>query len=485
MGSFTHDRFYFNGSTKKIHARKRKAAQSRFQKHAQVFFGEANRREPGGPAKARHCFCLALVKPKVRSKAYDSKVKPNKKHIMKISKWTKMLLSAGIVSLPAVMLADDAAAPAPSTVLTALSSTTLSGYVDTTAVWKFGTGDANMPGRVYDGPDVQDGFNLNVVSLTLDRPPDQGGWGAGYHVQMLMGPGAAKRGTGLIASSSTTEFAFNEAYVNLHVPVGNGLELHIGQFGTFNGYEAYDSYKNPNWSRSYGFFDETSAHTGIAAFYKVCDSLTLQAGVGNVGPFNSQVDARASSESTKAYLAMATLTAPDSWGWLKGATLSGGYTTGPNVSGPEHVDQFYVGGTLPLPVTGLSLGFAYDYTSDVAQFIGGAANLDGGYANATALYIMWQATEKLKVNTRLDYTSATQGWYYSPTENAGTAHGGNDQLGSLTVTADYSLWKNVDSRVEFRWDRSLDGTYPFGGTAAGDPANKNALSLALNIVYIF
>ena len=65
---------------------------------------------------------------------------------MKISKWTKMLLSAGVVSLPAVMLADDQPAPQPATVLTALSSTTLSGYVDTTAVWKFGTGDANMPG---------------------------------------------------------------------------------------------------------------------------------------------------------------------------------------------------------------------------------------------------------------------------------------------------------------------------------------------------
>ena len=86
---------------------------------------------------------------------------------------------------------------------------------------------------------------------------------------MLMGPGAAKRGTGLIASSGTTDFAFNEAYVNLHVPIGNGLEVHVGQYGTFNGYESYDSYKNPNWSRSFGFFDESSAHTGVAAFYNV------------------------------------------------------------------------------------------------------------------------------------------------------------------------------------------------------------------------
>jgi hypothetical protein len=393
---------------------------------------------------------------------------------MKISKWTKMLLSAGIVSLPAVMLADDA--PAPSTVLTSLSSTTLSGYVDTTAVWKFGTGDANMPGRVYDGPDVQDGFNLNVVSLTLDKPLDKDDWSAGYHVQMLMGPGANKRGTGLI--DVPTDFAFNEAYVNLHVPVGNGLEIHVGQFGTFNGYEAYDSYKNPNWSRSYGFFNETSAHTGVAAFYKVADWMTVQAGVGNTGPFNSQVDAKTSTESAKAYLAMVTLTAPESFGFLKGATLSGGYTTGPNTDNAPHIDQIYVGGTLPLPVTGLSLGFAYDYTSDVMD-------TKGTYANATALYVMYQATEKLKLNTRLDYTSATGGYYYENGGSATTVHSGNDQLGSLTFTADYSLWKNVVSRAELRWDHSFDGTGPFGGVVAGVPHDKNAVSLALNIVYLF
>ncbi len=398
---------------------------------------------------------------------------------MKISQWTKMLLSAGIISIPAVMLADDA--PAPSTVLTALSSTTLSGYVDTTAVWKFGTGDANMPGRVYDGPDVQDGFNLNVVSLTLDRPPDTSAWSAGYHVQMLMGPGATKRGTGLIGTPAT-DFAFNEAYINLHVPVGNGLEFHVGQFGTFNGFEAYDTYKDPNWSRSYGFYNETSAHTGVAAFYKVADWLSLQTGVGNVGPFNSQVDAKSHVESAKAYLAMATLTAPDSWGFMKGATLSAGYTGGPNASNNEHVDQWYVGGTMPLPVTGLSLGVAYDYTGDIGGYLGLPS---GGYANATALYIMYQATEKLKINTRLDYTSATQGWYYSPTASATTFHTGNDQLGSLTVTADYSLWKNVVSRAEFRWDHSFDGTGPFGGTTPGIPHDQNAVSLALNIIYIF
>jgi hypothetical protein len=34
-----------------------------------------------------------------------------------------------------------------SPILTKISSTTLSGYVDTTATWRFGTGDSVMPGN--------------------------------------------------------------------------------------------------------------------------------------------------------------------------------------------------------------------------------------------------------------------------------------------------------------------------------------------------
>jgi hypothetical protein len=129
------------------------------------------------------------------------------------------------------------------------------------------------------------------------------------------------------------------------------------------------------------------------------------------------------------------------------------------------------------------LGFAYDYTSDINQFIATAATGNAGYANATALYILWQATEKLKVNTRVDYTSASRGWYYNPGASSTTGHAGNDQLGSLTVTGDYALWKNVVSRVEFRWDHSFDGTGPYGGKFV--PHDANAVSLALNIIYVF
>ena len=432
---------------------------------------------------------------------------------MKINKWTKVLCSAGLVTLPMLASADET----KNFVQTAVSATTLSGYVDTTAFWAPGTGNMNQPGLVGgQGATVLDAFSLNVVSLTLEKALDESEWSSGYKVQMLMGPGAAYRGTGSVVDFNSTDFAFNEAYIALRVPVGNGLDFKVGQFGTFNGYESYDTYKDPTWSRSYGFYIESSAHTGIAASYKFADWISASAGIANSGGFNNQVDGKSSIESKKAYMGIITLTAPESMGFLKGATLSGGITSADallsgggttttpyqgNISGQPlpagttdyNQVNYYVGATIPLPITGLSLGLAYDYTT-------GSAFKDS-YANAFAQYIVWQATEKLKLSARSDFawgsnapedgvnaygdTETTQGVF------GYTSAGDANQLWSLTGTIDYALWKNVISRFEARWNHCLTGDKPFGATTAATPGEplsgglKNDFSIGVNFIYMF
>ena len=74
---------------------------------------------------------------------------------MKFNRWTLALAAGGVVSLGSVSQAEEA----PRQVLTALSQTTLSGYVDTSAIWKLGTGNSALPGRAYDGSGKMDGFN--------------------------------------------------------------------------------------------------------------------------------------------------------------------------------------------------------------------------------------------------------------------------------------------------------------------------------------
>src|SRR2546428_14196858 len=107
---------------------------------------------------------------------------------MRINKWTIGLAAAGIISPASAVNAEEAAAHQ---VLTALSSTTLSGYVNTTINWKPGTSNTSIPGRAFDGPaSKHDGFNLDVVSLTVSKPLDEAQWAAGYLAQLWFGPDA-------------------------------------------------------------------------------------------------------------------------------------------------------------------------------------------------------------------------------------------------------------------------------------------------------
>jgi hypothetical protein len=64
----------------------------------------------------------------------------------------------------------------------------------------------------------------------------------------------------------------------------------------------------------------------------------------------------------------------------------------------------------------------------------------------------------------------------------------------LTLTADYQLWANVISRLEYRWDHDLSGNRNLPGNlnASGTPAaaaatggNNNAHLIALNLIYKF
>jgi hypothetical protein len=65
------------------------------------------------------------------------------------------------------------------------------------------------------------------------------------------------------------------------MPIGNGLDFQLGRWDNLLGYESSDSYKNPNYTRSYAYSFEPTEHTGLLASYKFCDAVNLQAGVAD------------------------------------------------------------------------------------------------------------------------------------------------------------------------------------------------------------
>src|SRR5436190_8118518 len=137
---------------------------------------------------------------------------------MKFNKWTVGLAAVGLVSLTSAVRAEEKA----SMVQTALSGTSLSGYVDTSAQWNFNTGNAHLPPYKFGGGSKADGFNLNVVQLRIEKPLDEAEWAAGYRVDLWAGPDANTLGTSSTLSSS--DFAIRQAYAALRMPIGNGLD---------------------------------------------------------------------------------------------------------------------------------------------------------------------------------------------------------------------------------------------------------------------
>jgi len=384
---------------------------------------------------------------------------------MKLNQWTLGLAAVGVVTLASAVQADEA----KNQVLTAVSSTTLSGYVSTSARWDLGTGAA--ANNFAYGGGKSDGFNLDVVDLTVSKNVSEGDWGAGYKAELWLGWDAAGLGT----FWNELPIAIKQAYVALRAPIGNGLNLKLGVFDTIIGYESSNATDNPNYTRSWAYTIEPTQHTGLVADYRFCDAASASFGVVNTT--DPLINGRMASSSQKSYIGAVTLTAPDSFGFLKGATATAGVVDGrANQAAGPNTQNIYVGATLPSGLDGLTLGAAYDVKH---QDVPGTTAYD---ATSISGYISYKASDKLKVNARIEYFDPNQ----TSGINLGAAKTGAFNAGTevltSTVTLDYALWENVISRGEYRWDHDTSGSYSFGG--AGHPRD-NAHLLALNLIYKF
>jgi hypothetical protein len=410
---------------------------------------------------------------------------------MKFNKWTVGLAAIGVVSLASAARADEKMSP----VQTALSNTTLSGYVDVAAIWRPGTdqgalGGPNIPASAFS---KNDGFYLNAVDIALDKPLDESPWAAGYHVELMTGPDSMPASSGA--------FGIRQAYVALRTPVGNGIDWKVGVFDTIIGYESTSCPLNPNYTRSYGYTIEPTTHTGVLATYKVNDVLSISAGVAdssNIGTGTQAINGISTYESQKTYMGAIALTAPDSFGAMKGATFNLGAINSVDsaVYGAGTRTSLYAGLTVPTPSNKVKFGAAFDYLN--------FSNSGGGNGDdsiwVAGLFATFQATDKLSFNLRGEVVDATQ---------IGTSLGGGivtttpaspnplnfwyagHYAEEVTATVQYQLWANVLSRVEFRWDHVGGNAFGYGqvvtggATTIGLPMKENDFMLALNLIYQF
>jgi hypothetical protein len=433
---------------------------------------------------------------------------------MKFNKWTLGLAAVGVVSLASAARADEKINPLE----TALSNTTISGYVSTSFNWQIDPGGAKSvsspAGYIpFQGQNKQDGFNLDVVKLSIAKPQDESPWASGYQVDLLFGPDAVGYNTSANAIGgqqnsfySGADYAIKQAYVVLRTPVGNGIDWKIGVFDSIIGYEVFDAGSNPNYTRSWGYAIEPTELTGILGTYKVNDEWSVSAGIVNTSAAGINTRDNESGAANpngtgsgvgsywhKGYTGLVTYTAPSSWGWAAGSSLyagivygyvgsfsnAGGAPFGINYkNGYQDGNQvnYYIGATFNTPWKQLTTGVAWDY----------AQNFAGGYdvpglnesldITTLGFYGTYKATDKLSLNGRGE-------WIYASAER-NTPGTSNNYYGNgleLTGTLEYDMWANVISRLELRWDHITGGDR----LAAATVENTSSVGLYANIIYKF
>ena len=431
---------------------------------------------------------------------------------LKLNKWTEGLAVLGVVSLASAARADQQM----NLVQTALPQTTLSGYVDTAMQWNPGTDKGSgigYPGNVPKYSFAQDdGFTLNAVDIALDKPEDTSPWAAGYHAELMYGSDAVgvPIGTSQPTLGAGPSATVRQAFIRLHTPlIGNGIDWQVGVFDSIIGYESNSGPLNPNYTRSYGYTIEPTTFTGVLGTYKVNDAISVSAGVANEAFVNSFTPAN-TFESQKCYMGSISLTAPDSMGFLKGATLSGGVVRNVNANPsiaagvltspafPGATTSWYAGVTLPTPITQLKVGASFDYlmedTANDALAFGifpVSTDTTGSDLWDVAGYATYQATDKLSFNLRGEYfndnnafDNASFSGFVETTSKSDIVLYPANNAEEVTATVQYNLWTNVMTRGEFRWDHVEHGN-AFGFNSAGNTFRSNDFLLALNVVFQF
>jgi Putative beta-barrel porin-2, OmpL-like. bbp2 len=276
--------------------------------------------------------------------------------------------------------------------------------------------------RAYDV--LSNNISLNQADLVFERAPDlDAGRPFGLRLDLQYGQ-ATDTLQGNPANEPRPAIYQNiyQAYGTYVVPIGNGLTVDVGKFGSSIGIEGNYTKDQMNYSRSYWFDYLPFYHMGLRAAYKVNDKLTLNYWL---------VNGTNQAEATNGYK-------DELFGFT--ATPNKNITWNVNYYlGQEHPDRVEVSSSGPIPVQpGLTF-----------QAITPAPN---GKLHIFDSYVNWQAKPKLTFALEGDYVIERE-W-----QNTVTALGQSSSPSHVIGGAGYAKYQfspkfAVAGRAEYMSDR--------------------------------
>lgn len=399
----------------------------------------------------------------------------------------------------------------------------VSGYVDTSYTVNLADRDNNSPlagssaqntGRVFDNQ--YDAFNLNAVKLTIQKDKDTSKFPAGFRVDTILGEDAAvltrsKAGTGATGAAGVnagdSSLYLEQAYVNLGIPIGNGIDVKIGKMVSLMGYEVIESPANWQFSRSDAFRLEPLTQTGVSLGYQFNDTVTLTAAV--INGVDSITGAVATSgglnyNTSLGGVARLDVNGPKTSFGDFNAFAAGLYSndnTGATASNDQNISAWNIGGNWDKPFGVKQMTWGTEYLQRLDQVTAGTINSSIG-ASVLSVYGKWDWNKWLTSSGRFSYsrydnanqliagvaTSQTLSPLTSPVGN--TSLPAHTDVYSFTLTQAFNVWKDTLVRLEWRHDWTQGGEQGFGVANGTAGATRNDIrqdqdTIAVNVVYSF
>jgi hypothetical protein len=364
-----------------------------------------------------------------------------------------------------------------------LEEVMLYGYVENSYVWNLGrTGHGNVNElRFYDH---DAGYAFNAAELSLKKDPSER-YRLGYGAVVTGGVDSQKNHSlGIFRDRddqaplfrNTPQYDLVEAYASYLVPVGNGLTLKAGKWGTLIGYELYESPKSLNFSRSFLYTLGTPyTHTGLLATYPVTKWFSATAGFtngwDNVDNNNGHLRPIGSFAFTPSDKLSAIV------GYLFGPEQNRNQMRGHDVNNRFVVDTTIVYTGIERVTLAVNFDFAGEENDPALVAIPGRKNTDSRWGGVAG-YVGYDWTKLLRTVLRLEYFADPQGVRSSETSMPGT----NVDLFEATATLEYKIWRGLMGRLEYRRDQANRNAFAVRG---GRPTSheQNTLSVALYCVF--
>lgn len=337
----------------------------------------------------------------------------------------------------------------------------IGGFVDTSWNMNFDslpeTATGNSTLRAYDRE--ASGFDLNNLQLTIMRPAPEAG-GAGFKAELMYGSDAfVTEGADTTSPFGTDEVAIQEAYADIRLPVGNGVNIWAGKFATLIGAEVIEN--NQNWNASRSLLFQNGApyvHTGVRATYAWTDQITTNFGI--VNGWDQALD----NNSGKDFEARVAFTPNENMSFAVTGMYGGSELQDDHADNRGVLDLVATLKPLPQDLPGLSLMAEYLYAFQENPAGDPQGELGNEDWQGYALYAKYDINDKFAVGVRYE-----QFWDDQAVRTGGAAN----ELWEMSYTFDMKLTPNLLTRLEYRHD-DADTRAAFGG---GTQAGQNTVGI--------